>query len=302
MKILSIGEVLWDVFPERELLGGAALNFSANLNRLGDDAVLITAVGNDRRGKLAIEQMQALGVATNFVQVIPDASTGIATVETGNGGEPRFDIRRPAAYDRINISADMLTNLRAFEPGWLYFGTLLQIHSETEAITRTLAGLSPRIRCFYDLNLRPDQWTLPLVQRLCRLANILKLNREEASMLSCASGTERDSADIEQFCRRWSGDFDLDTICVTLGAEGCLVYQQGSVYRSKGFPVSIQDTVGSGDAFAAAFLHGYDRNWPIEKTARFANALGSIVAGRSGANPPWTVEELAAIAEIGELV
>ena len=41
MQVLSIGEILWDIFPDRELLGGAALNFSANIQRLGDSAGLL---------------------------------------------------------------------------------------------------------------------------------------------------------------------------------------------------------------------------------------------------------------------
>ena len=45
MRVLSIGEILWDIFPDQERLGGAALNFSANIGRLGDSATLITAVG-----------------------------------------------------------------------------------------------------------------------------------------------------------------------------------------------------------------------------------------------------------------
>jgi fructokinase len=51
------------------------------------------------------------------------------------------------------------------------------------------------------------------------------------------------------------------------------------------------DTVGAGDAFAAAFLHGYELQWPRARTAAFANALGALVASRAGATPAWTVDE-----------
>jgi fructokinase len=55
--------------------------------------------------------------------------------------------------------------------------------------------------------------------------------------------------------------------------------------------VTLCDTVGSGDAFAAGFLHGYHRMWPILDTARFANALGALVAGRAGATPDWSIQD-----------
>lgn len=298
MKVLAIGEILWDVFPEHELLGGAALNFCANLNRLGDDAMLITAVGNDRRGKLAIEQVEALGLSTDFIQVIDDASTGAATVRTDLDGEPHFTILRPAAFDRIKITPDTLERARDFQPDWLYFGTLMQIRPEIESITRTLAGLPPPIRCFYDLNLRPGQWNLPLVKRLCRLTSVLKLNKDEAVTLARTEGVAEEPFSLQAFCRDWSHNSDLHAICITLGAAGCSVYHDDRLEDFPGYPAKVSDTVGAGDAFAAAFLHGYHRDWPIEKTARFANALGALVAGRPGANSDWTVEELETMTDV----
>jgi fructokinase len=84
-------------------------------------------------------------------------------------------------------------------------------------------------------------------------------------------------------------------ICVTLGPAGCFVYDRGDVYEAPGYVVNVSDTVGSGDAFAAGFLHGYALGWPMERTAAFANALGALVASRAGAMPNWTVDEVFAL-------
>ena len=51
------------------------------------------------------------------------------------------------------------------------------------------------------------------------------------------------------------------------------------------------DTVGAGDAYSAAFLHGLEQKWSVKKIAAFANAAGAIVASRSCATPDWTAEE-----------
>jgi fructokinase len=51
------------------------------------------------------------------------------------------------------------------------------------------------------------------------------------------------------------------------------------------------DTVGAGDAFAAAFLHGLGSGWPLGKIADFANRVGALIAARPGAVPDWTPEE-----------
>lgn len=291
MKVLSIGEILWDIFPEQELLGGAALNFSANLNRLGEQAALITAVGHDSRGSRAMADMTALSLRTDFTQIVRNAPTGTAAVEMDIGGEPHFAIQRPAAFDYIQITPEILTKIRGFLPDWIYFGTLLQIQPATEAVVKRIAMATPA-RCFYDINLRTGQWSLPLVQRLSKLATVVKLNENEIALLSGAAIQQTTKPSIEEFCKLWARAYDIETICVTQGASGCSVYQNGELHSYPGYPAAVRDTVGSGDAFAAAFLHGYHRDWPPARTARFANALGSLVASRPGANPPWTIEEI----------
>ncbi len=98
---MSIGELLWDVFAETEFLGGAPLNFSANLHRLGNSVALLTAVGDDRRGGLALEEMAGLGLSTEFVQTVTEKPTGTATVSTDSSGSATFVIERPAAFDMV---------------------------------------------------------------------------------------------------------------------------------------------------------------------------------------------------------
>ena len=288
MQVLAIGEILWDVFPDREILGGAALNFCVNTARLGDSAALITAVGNDVRGRAARDAMHALGLTTDFVQLASDLPTGVAHVSTTPEGEPRFDIPRPAAFDRVTVLTEMLRSAERLRPDWLYFGTLLQTEPGVERATHQLAQSLPEVCCFYDMNLRPGNWDLSLIERLCHLASVLKLNDSEARTIAELTGLPNS---LEAFCQKWTERFNLEALCVTLGPAGCSIYTDGSMQTVSGYPVSVHDTVGAGDAFAAAFLHGYHRDWPVEKIARCANALGSIVASRPGATPPWTIEE-----------
>lgn len=289
MQVWGIGEVLWDVFPDKESFGGAALNFCANLQRLGDPATLISAVGDDARGALALRRMQELGLDTRQIAIVSQAATGFATVHTSAAGEPSFEIPRPAAFDFVSIDTRRLAEHPA---DWLYFGTLLQTHPSIEQATTALVRQSPHLRCFYDMNLRTGHWDFALVQRLSRLASILKLNEAEAETLFHLTSGNGAAFTLEEFCREWARTFDIDVICVTLGPAGCCVYDHGEIHRVPGFAVKVCDTVGAGDAFAAAFLHGYGRGWPILETARFANSLGSLVASRSGATPDWSLEEV----------
>jgi|SRR5690348_2630445 len=299
MRVLSIGEVLWDVYPDRELLGGAAFNFAANIHRLGGTSALISGIGNDERGRRASEIMTRSGIITDGVQVVQNAPTGTAIVRLHNGCVPAFEIQRPAAYDMRTFSLDVSDWAYRFNADWFYFGTLVHMNPSVEEFTTAFARGSRGLRCLYDVNLRNDNWNLMLVKRLCRLANVFKLNLEESRTLFEASGFAKAEFSLELFCTRWASEFSFDIVCVTLGAEGCCVYADGRLWKTPGYSVQVRDTVGSGDAFAAGFLYAYDRGWPIPKASRLANALGALVASRSGATPEVTLDECLAMASLG---
>ncbi len=295
MKVLSIGEVLWDVFEDNEFLGGAPLNVCANLHRCGDEAMLVSAVGEDQRGHSALAAMNAFGLSTRFMQTAVGRPTGIATVVKNAEGEPVFTIERPAAFDSIKLSPEIIKKIETFMPDWLYMGTLLQTEPAIEKLVYELIGQLPQVRCFYDMNLRIGQWNLSLVERLCQSASVLKLNEIEAETLATLTGVTREEFILESFCESWALRFGIDVICVTLGPDGCCVYAEGKTERFRGHSIKVSDTIGAGDAFAAAFLHGYHRGWPIQKCAGFANSLGALVASRPGATPVWRMEECHAL-------
>jgi fructokinase len=184
----------------------------------------------------------------------------------------------------------LLARLVALRPDWIYFGTLAQAREENEAILDRIVKRIPDVKCFFDLNLRKGHWNLPLVHRLSSLAAVLKLNEDEAELLSALTLGEG-SFDLEAFCRHWSATHGMKTICVTLGSKGCAVFSYDRLETYEGIKVKVVDTVGAGDAFAAAFLHGFELGWPMERTARFANVVGALVASRAGATPAWTLDE-----------
>jgi fructokinase len=293
MRVCAIGEVLWDVFADHEQFGGAALNFCANLQRLGDEATLLSAVGDDQRGRLALERMAELGLATSHVHVVGEQPTGVAVIRMAADGEPAYDIPRPAAFDLLDTRDAALDDVRSIGVDWLYFGSLLQTSNSIEQFTTELARSLHSTRCFYDMNLRTGQWNLALVQRLSALATVIKLNEHEAETLFALTHPQGTAYSLPEFCRQWAQAYEIETLCITLGAQGCAVYGKGELQYFSSTPVIVQDTVGAGDAFAAAFLHGYQLKWPLERSARFANTVGGIVASRVGATPPWSTKDIA---------
>jgi 5-dehydro-2-deoxygluconokinase len=47
-------------------------------------------------------------------------------------------------------------------------------------------------------------------------------------------------------------------------------------------PVEVVNGLGAGDAFGGALCHGLLSGWDVERTIRYANAAGAVVASRLG--------------------
>lgn len=293
MKIVSIGEVLWDVIAGKEHLGGAPFNFAAQAKNLGHEVYFVSAVGHDKRGDRVLARMEQMGLSTRFVSRIEAWDTGIATVSLDAKGQPTFEIHRPCAYDFISLSPADLSDLLSPAPDAIYFGTLLQISPQAFQATRKVLASSSPLWKFYDINLRPSSYEPQLVRDLMSQATILKLNEEEVRTVDRMLGREHTS--LEAFCRYYAKEFRFEAVCVTRAAKGCAILVGDKFIEAPGYPVQVIDAVGAGDAFAAAVLHGLWSRWPVEKVADFANRVGALITSRPGAIPLWTIDELATL-------
>jgi fructokinase len=260
VNLLSIGEILWDLIGNERYLGGAPFNLAVQARRLGHNVAFVSAVGDDELGHAAIAAAQAQGISADYIATVPGVPTGTVTVALDFAGQPSFTIHRPAAYDRIPAHPI------AFDPDWICFGTLLQTAPAMRQLVRGLLDAFPGARRFYDVNLRPGSYTAELVADLLRVATVVKLNETEVEEVA-----------------RMLGPQSWELACITRGADGCTVIMNGWRYDCRGYPVKVADTVGAGDAFSAAFLHGLDQGWPPAQIGDFANRIGAEVASRRGA-------------------
>lgn len=280
--MLAVGEVLWDRFAGSARLGGAPLNFAAHLKRLRQDPLLVSAVGDDDAGRAARNAISGLGLDTSFVQSTARYGTGTAIVTFGPREQTSFAIARPAAYDAIALSGGMLQALAWWNPRWLYYGTLFSSCRGARDVLDDLLDAVPCATRFYDLNLRPGFESPDLVRELLRQANVVQLNERELRFVHAEIGLP---GDPERFCAHGCDEYGWRAACVTLGARGCAMRVGGEYVEAEGYRVVVADTVGAGDAFAAAFVHGLASNWPTTYIADFSNRAGAFVAGVHGAIP-----------------
>jgi fructokinase len=289
MKIISVGEVLWDILPQAEHLGGAPFNFALHAHNLKHEVCFVSAVGNDLLGQRALAQIEDAGLSTRFVHRISGHPTGTVSVTIDGPNGPQYQIHRPAAYDFPALAPAEFGALLTPLPDWIYFGTLQQMSTQAHDLTTQLLDAAPAAKRFYDVNLRIDSYTPELIRSLAMQAHVLKLNEQELPVIEEIG--EIAGFSMEQFCRNCARTFHLDAVCVTQGAKGCALLLGEEFLESPGFRIQIADAIGAGDAFSAALVHGISAAWPAQKIADFANRVGALVASRAGGTPKWTAEE-----------
>jgi fructokinase len=295
MRVISIGEILWDVIGEKEYLGGAPFNLCAHLAQLGHEVFFISAVGCDERGRRTLQKLQSLSIDTTYLSCIDGVATGISEVSLDQEGKATHHLARPAAYDCVSLIDEQRSTLAKKDIDWICYGTLAQTQPRPRALTRQLFSDNPRAKRFFDFNLRPGNWSLELVDDLLAQATAVKLNDEEAVVINECFGWPASS--LENFAELAGARFKLDVVCITKGANGSALWRNGEYVEASGFKVAVADTVGSGDAFSAALLHGINLGWPLKEIAEFANRVGALVASRPGAKPTWNLEEALRLSE-----
>jgi fructokinase len=291
--IVGLGELIWDLLPTGKRLGGAPSNFAYISRLLGADAAVATRVGRDALGREALERLKDTGLSTRFVQQDDEHPTGTVGVQIGAGGEPNFNVNENSAWDYLEWTREW--EELAAGAGVVCFGTLGQRHVQArETVARFLEAKRPGALRLFDVNLRHSFFTPDMLARSLALASVVKLNAEElsaaASMLDLGASGELETA------RALLGRFPAKLVAVTRGARGSLLVTRDSANEHPGFPTPrVADTIGCGDAFAAALAHCISRGASLALTNEIANRLGAWVATQEGATPdadPATIAQL----------
>jgi fructokinase len=280
-QILAVGEVLWDLLRSGKQLGGAPANFTYQCRSLGADARLVTRVGDDALGREVLERFRLLGVPTEPVQVDHGLPTGTVDVALASDGQPRFTIRENVAWDRIE--ADLASLARAACAGAICFGSLSQRGEPSRSAIHEIvsAGRSGALRLF-DVNLRHPFIDRDVIAGSLTLANARKLNDQELAELAAMFGR---SSDVRDSMSELADRFELSLVALTRGAKGSVLLADGVWSDHPGLRTTVSDTIGAGDAFAAALVVGRLTGRPLEEINRHANEVAAFVCSQPGGTP-----------------
>jgi len=287
--ILAFGEVLWDILPSCTVLGGAPFNFAYRVNSLGNIGLMVSRLGRDELGRKAFDQVVQLGLDTTYIQWDKHLPTGTVQVSFDEDNNPDFVIIPQVAYDQIELTDTLLD--AASTADCLCFGTLSQRSEKSRKTIERLLEKAGEILKFLDINLRKDCYNLETVSFSLQKADVLKLNGDEAHQLGRMLGVSHQN--IPEFCEEMLDKWSLEHCVVTLGEKGAFAMStRGEKIYVPGYRVKLVDSIGSGDAFSAGFVHEILRGTSIDQAARFGNVLGALVATKEGAASPITVDEV----------
>jgi fructokinase len=285
-EVVGLGEVLWDELPQGRVLGGAPANFAFCAQDLGARAVVVSRVGADGLGDEILEALDRRGIDTTLVSRDPALPTGTVAVEVDANGKPSYRIRENVAWDAIESSA--ATRERLGRTDALCFGSLAQRDRRARASIRELVACVPAesLRIF-DVNLRQRYYTAEALIASLELASALKLSDDELPVLEATLGVHGEpAASLEQIARR----FDLRLVALTRGAAGSILWADGRTSEHPGVPVDVRDTVGAGDAFAAAMAMGWLAGHSLERIQEEASRVAAFVCTCEGAAPALPTE------------
>ncbi|EEG77293.1 PfkB domain protein [Dethiobacter alkaliphilus AHT 1] len=262
---MVFGEVLFDDFGDKRVLGGAPFNVAWHLQGFGLSPCLISRVGRDAFGEEVLSSMEEWGMDTRGIQIDDNYPTGTVNVEI-EAGEPNFHILAEQAYDFIEADA-ALKVYSEIAPTLLYHGTLVARNGVSAGTLQKLRDKAPAV--FMDINLRPPWWQADSVIQLLEKIRWVKVNEQELATVAKLVKLPADAADKVRRC------FENEILIVTCGDKGASFYDGEQNFTGKAPSVEdVADTVGAGDAFSAVTImglwHGWDQQVILERALHFA--------------------------------
>ena len=282
---ICYGEILWDVLPDGPQPGGAPLNVAYHLNKLGMATSLVSKIGDDVNGHKLETLLDNWGIKKHLLQVDHEHPTSQVLAKMNNGNEVSYEIVFPVAWDFISDSQNIAEQIKPST--YFVFGSL---GSRNDVSRNTLMQLleNDAIKVF-DINLRPPFISRDLLGDLLHKADIVKFNQAELEMVqSFFRGSFGNETEQIKFIQH---HFNIPEIIVTKGEFGASYYKEDKAYHVAGREVKVNDTIGSGDSFLAAFIANHFRGETPETILKNAIAMGGFIATKKGGCPDYRLDE-----------
>ena len=289
-EVLTIGRVGVDIYPLqtgvgledvetfRKFLGGSATNVAVAAARHGRRSAVITRTGEDPFGRYVHKELRRLGVADDFVSAVGWLPTPVTFCEVFPPDHfPIWFYRYPKAPD-LEIRPEELP-VEAIKSARLLWATGTGLSEEPSRAAHAAAwAVRGRVPLtVLDLDYRPVFWPSRQAAGRQMRAALANVTVAVGNLDECETAVGvRDPHEAARLLL----SLGLDLAVVKQGPRGVLAATADTLVEVPPIPVDVVNGLGAGDGFGGALCHGLLAGWPLERTIKFANAAGAIVATR----------------------
>ena len=300
MSIWVAGEVLIDMLPNGDVVGGGPANTAKALARLGYEVDFIDGISSDANGVNARKALErdGVGLALSLKSEKPTC-TATLTLDSHGGAQYEFFIKKTATFD---FNTSWLPDPSRLKPSALHIGTLATI---IEPGATALFDWAVRVGEFapiiFDPNIRPsvlDDRAIyaSAVEKWVSIASIIKVSDDDLKWLY-------PNETLDEVAHRWI-EQGVSCVVVTRGVHGLIGFTEHGMEEVDGAKITVVDSVGAGDTVGAivvegviqhsvAGLQGHVLNEVLHKAAIAAG----ITCSRAGAEPPYKHELIEAMGQ-----
>ncbi len=288
--VLTLGRVGVDIYPLqtgvgldevqtfRKFLGGSATNVAVAAARHGRRSAVITRTGEDPFGRYVHKELRRLGVDDAFVSAVAGLPTPVTFCEIFPPDNfPIWFYRYPKAPDLEitpgSLPTDAIRSARLF---WAT-GTGLSAEPSRAAHAAAWAARGRTPLTVLDLDYRPVFWSSREEAGRHMRAALTNVTVAVGNVDECQTAVgSRDPHEATRIML----SLGIALAVVKQGPRGVLAATADTMVEVPPIPVDVLNGLGAGDGFCGALCHGLLAGWPLERTIRFANAAGAIVATR----------------------
>lgn len=292
-NILVFGEILYDIYDDVAVIGGAPFNYSVQLSRLiskNDNLKFITALGKDDFFKDAFKFIENENIDSSLMQVLDNYETGKATVFMNENKIPDYIIHENVAWDNIEFNSDIEKSLK--EKYDLFYFNILSCRSEKSY--NTLKNIFKNIDSKYkvcDVTFRKNYYTKEKIKEALEFINILKINDDELAIIKSLFYPNLQN-DNEILLKNLNKDFNIDYIFLTLGKSGASSFYNNQYIFKPSNKIKVVDTVGAGDSFCAALSYAILKKLDIKKVLDFASAVSEEMIQVKGGTAKYNIKAI----------
>ena len=249
----------------RREFGGCAGNMAYTLSKLGGEPLVLAALGND--GGEYLQRLQSWGVSTEHIARIDDSFTAQAIIITDSRNNQITAFHPGAMQSAQQTPVPVRDDIRI---------AIIAPDGRDAMLEHAAQLAAAGIPFVFDPGQGLPMFDGPELKRFVSQARWVAVNDYEARMLCDRTGESLESLSTSH----------LAGVIVTLGAEGCDVWEQGQRTHVAGVAATeVVDPTGCGDAFRGALLYGLERGWPLRRCVELGNRIGALkIACRGGQN------------------